>query len=87
MGATSEPCCIKLPTTNQTEFCMLHWFTRYFGSSTHGYGLFHSPWQSLPMMNMDTATASDEAINISQTSGAKGSAKEKKLGGAFFGFW
>lgn len=87
MGAISEPCCIRLPITNQKELCRLHWLTKYLGSSIQGYGLVHSSVHSLPMINIEMAVVNEAAISISQTSGAKGSANEKKLGGAFVGFW
>lgn len=36
MGAISEPCCIRLPIVNQSEFLILNWLTRNSGSSMHG---------------------------------------------------
>lgn len=51
-----------------------------------GYGLVHSSGQSLPMTKRDNATKKKDTARASQTSGANGSAKEKKLGGAVKGF-
>lgn len=53
----------------------------------HGYGFVHSSGQKRPMMNREIETAKNAAANVIQTSTPKGAANEKKLGGAFFGFW
>lgn len=87
MGAISEPCCIRLPTENQRAFLRVNWLTRNSGSSMHGYGLVHSSGQKRPMMKRAMETQKKAAASVIQTSTAKGAAKEKKLGGAFFGFW
>jgi hypothetical protein len=76
-----------LPETNQKQFLRLSWLTKYSGSSIHGYGFVHSDEQIRPNTNKTIDTVRYDKATKIQISRAKGSAKEKKLGGAFLGFW
>lgn len=87
MGAISVPCCNPVPVENQKELDKLNWLIRYSGSSIHGNGLVHSLADSLPIMNNDRETNTYDTAILSQVSIAKGSANEKKFGGAAVGFW
>lgn len=51
-----------------------------------GYGFVHSEGHKRPIMNKDIDTKKYAPANVIHTSRAKGSANEKKLGGAFVGF-
>lgn len=53
----------------------------------HGYGFVHSSGQKRPIMNNMADTIKNAAAKLIHTSTPNGAAKEKKLGGAFFGFW
>lgn len=53
----------------------------------HGYGFVHSSGQKRPMMNSEMETVKKAAAKVTHTSTPNGAANEKKLGGAFFGFW
>jgi hypothetical protein len=87
IGAISEPCCMRLPVMNQKQFLRLSWLTKYSGSSMQGYGLCHSLGEMRPKRKRAMETPKNAAARSFQTPTAKGSAKEKKLGGAFLGFW
>lgn len=86
MGAISEPCCNIAPVANHTELDMLNWLMRNSGSSTQGNGLFHSSGQIRPSRKKERETTTKAIARAIQVSMAKGSAKEKKLGGALVGF-
>lgn len=75
------------PVVNQNAFLILNWLIKNSGSSMHGYGLFHSLGHNRPMIKSATETPKYAVTNNAHTSMAKGSAKEKKLGGALLGFW
>lgn len=87
MGAISEPCCNIAPVANHTELDMLNWLIKNSGSSTQGYGLFHSSGHILPKRKNDRDTTTNAIAKAIHVSMAKGSANEKKFGGALDGFW
>lgn len=86
MGAMSEPCCISDPIVNQNAFERLNWFSKYSGSSIHGYGLVHSYGLILAMMNSKTDTPQYAVITQSQTNALNGAKNENKLGELFVDF-
>lgn len=85
-GAISEPCCNTAPVVNHSEFPIVNWFSKWSGSSMHGYGLSHSCGDSLPKIKKHNEMPRYAKPKTIQTPCENGSMKENSLGICIVGF-
>ena len=81
-GLMSDPCCMRVPTTNQNALERVKVFSRKTrsGSATHGRPLYHSYGEKRASTNIARLTATYALTTYNQISGARGLRKKKSPG-------